>query len=673
MLQTYERRKLAALEVESLVQTLAKQDQLGRIYLLVDTLANNYADPASGNNNARKGACLCLAAVAVGLAGTPASQHEDFIRRVAPPILTACTDPDSRVRYYALEALYNVAKSTRPAILVVFPEIFDVLFRLCSDPDRSVQNASSILDELMKSTIADAPTFPLEDFLPKLAQAMAVDSSQQRSFLLGWISLLDGLPHADVRLLRALPQLLPGLLDFQGDRAPEVQNAASKLLQQLLQDAADDPSRVNVPALATALMQWLAENEVREVIMNGNKGSAASATAMTWLRALVAAAPKQLRGQAPDLVRTSLKCLDTADSRLQALGVDLNETLIRTESLLVGADIGALLETAAEGIGSMQEAARLEALRWTAKLIEVKELSARELEPSVLPALCDALSSTSDRVVQEAVLVLAAASGAGDNGCRRALSSVLGCFRGLQGAKLLQRRGATIVERLCSRMGARRILRALAELLAQEQDVEFGRMMSQAVSLMLLTSPELDEARVLLGRALIDAEGAAFLMAVLPGLCLSVAAALSVAFLAQAYGLAGDMIGRLAEQPLLADMSGSVVELGQVVTLLEAPAFAGMRLQLLIPRRHPELLRALYSLLLVLPQGEAFRLLRQRLDCVPGQGVLEGAEFKTSKSQKQVGAGEKSGGGGCTATALAQLLDIFTEVQKRKLASEVTR
>ena len=656
------------------MQTLEKQDQLGRIYLLVDTLANNYADPASGNNNARKGACLCLAAVAVGLAGSPASQHEDFVRRVTPPILTACTDPDSRVRYYALEALYNVAKSTRPAILVIFPEIFDVLFRLCSDPDRSVQNASAILDELMKSTIADCPTFPLEDFLPKLAQAMAVDSSQQRSFLLGWISLLDGLSHADVRLLHALPHLIPGLLDFQGDRAPEVQNAASKLLHQLLQDAADDPSRVNVPALATALMQWLAENEVREVIMmNGNKGSAASATAITWLRALVAAAPKQLRDQAVDLLRTSLKCLDTADPRLQALGGDLNETLIRTESLLVGADIGALLETAAEGIGSMQEAARLEALRWTDKLLELNQVSTRQLEPSVLPALCDALSSTSDRVVQEAVGVLAAASGAGDNGCRRALSSVLGCFRGLQGAKLLQRRGVMIVERLCSKMGARRVMHSLSELLAQENDVEYGRMMSQAVSLMLLTSPELEEARALLGRALIDSDGAAVLTAVFPGLCLSVAAALSVAFLAQAYGLAADMIGKLAEQPLLSDMSGSVVELGQVVTLLEAPAFAGMRLQLLLPRRHPELLRALYSLLLVLPQGEAFRLLRQRLDCVPAQGMLESTELKVQKSQKQLSGVEKGGGGGCSQSALMHLLDIFTDVQKRKLAGETRR
>ena len=71
-LQTYERRKLAALEVETLIQNLAKQDQFARIYLIVDALATNYASPSSGNANARKGGCLCLAAAAAPAADSVA-------------------------------------------------------------------------------------------------------------------------------------------------------------------------------------------------------------------------------------------------------------------------------------------------------------------------------------------------------------------------------------------------------------------------------------------------------------------------------------------------------------------------------------------------------------------------------------------------------------------------
>jgi hypothetical protein len=42
------------------------------------------------------------------------------------------------------------AKSTRDSFLQVFPEVFDALFRLCSDADTNVQNAASFLDNLCK-------------------------------------------------------------------------------------------------------------------------------------------------------------------------------------------------------------------------------------------------------------------------------------------------------------------------------------------------------------------------------------------------------------------------------------------------------------------------------------------------------------------------------------------
>ena len=53
-----------------------------------------------------QGALLCLAAATVGL-GTPTEAH---LRQIVPPVLASFTDQDGRVRYYACEALYNIAK-----------------------------------------------------------------------------------------------------------------------------------------------------------------------------------------------------------------------------------------------------------------------------------------------------------------------------------------------------------------------------------------------------------------------------------------------------------------------------------------------------------------------------------------------------------------------------------
>ena len=57
---------------------------------------------------------------------------------------------DSRVRYYACEALYNVAKVARDGFITFFNDVFDALFRLCADSEPNVQNAAQFLDNLVK-------------------------------------------------------------------------------------------------------------------------------------------------------------------------------------------------------------------------------------------------------------------------------------------------------------------------------------------------------------------------------------------------------------------------------------------------------------------------------------------------------------------------------------------
>ena len=46
------------------------------------------------------------------------------------PVLTCFEDPDARVRYYACEALYNISKVARGAVLVFFNNIFDGLCKV---------------------------------------------------------------------------------------------------------------------------------------------------------------------------------------------------------------------------------------------------------------------------------------------------------------------------------------------------------------------------------------------------------------------------------------------------------------------------------------------------------------------------------------------------------------
>lgn len=80
----------------------------------------------STNANHRKGGLIGLAATAIGL------MHEAhiYLDKLLPPVLHCFDDPESRVRYYACESLYNIAKVSRGHVLQYFNHIFDGLCKV---------------------------------------------------------------------------------------------------------------------------------------------------------------------------------------------------------------------------------------------------------------------------------------------------------------------------------------------------------------------------------------------------------------------------------------------------------------------------------------------------------------------------------------------------------------
>ena len=98
-------------------------------------------------------------------------------QQIVPPVINSFSDQDSRVRYYACEALYNIAKViendycvaafflalfsfpcwlnfflqvVRGDFIVFFNQIFDALCKLSADSDANVQSAAHLLDRLVK-------------------------------------------------------------------------------------------------------------------------------------------------------------------------------------------------------------------------------------------------------------------------------------------------------------------------------------------------------------------------------------------------------------------------------------------------------------------------------------------------------------------------------------------
>ena len=78
------------------------------------------------NANYRKGGLIGIAATAIGLMGNT----RQYLEGLLFPVLHCFDDPESRVRYYACESLYNIAKVARGSVLRYFNQIFDGLTKL---------------------------------------------------------------------------------------------------------------------------------------------------------------------------------------------------------------------------------------------------------------------------------------------------------------------------------------------------------------------------------------------------------------------------------------------------------------------------------------------------------------------------------------------------------------
>ena len=256
------------------------------------------------------------------------------------------------------------------------------------------------------------------------------------------------------------------------------------------------------------------------------------------------------------------------------------------------------------------------------------------------------------------------------------LRALLDRFKGEAGATLLQKRGTLILRGLCGLLGGIRVFSELATILEPEKDSSFAASMTQALNLLLLTAPELSDLRSRLQNALHNAESAKLFRTLYSCWCHSASASLSLCMLAQAYRHVNAMIHALAELPLLPVLLAQVDRCAQTfrlrcwmqtiadymlhsiarlhihesmsechsllhsyafemlhvpmscctcrfVMLIDSPVFTRVRLQLLSPGRYPDLMRSMYSLLMLCPQSNSFNTLQARLSAVPTLALLK--------------------------------------------------
>ncbi|KAJ2938142.1 hypothetical protein O0L34_g3721 [Tuta absoluta] len=290
----YEKRKFAGVEIEKMVKDFSDANNTSQMKRLIRVLGQDLI--SSTNPNVKNGALMGLSSVAVGLGKGCVAYLPELIQ----PIIACFSESESRVRYQAAEALFNVVKIARGASLAHFPVIFDALARLAADSEPQVKQAAELLDRLVKDIVTESAAFELSAFIPMLRERMYTRSAPARQFLVSWVAVLDAVPEID--LILYLPELLDGLFKMLDDANPEIRRMCDVQLSEFLRSIKKDPSRVDFQSMINILITHAQSPE--ELVQ---------LTAITWIKEFVELAGGAMLPYASGVLCAALPCLAYAD------------------------------------------------------------------------------------------------------------------------------------------------------------------------------------------------------------------------------------------------------------------------------------------------------------------------------------------------------------------------
>ncbi|ELW63031.1 Protein VAC14 like protein [Tupaia chinensis] len=296
------RRQRAVWMRKWLVREFVAQNNTVQIKHVIQTLSQEFA--LSQHPHSRKGGLIGLAACSIALG----KDSGLYLKELIEPVLTCFNDADSRLRYYACEALYNIVKVARGAVLPHFNVLFDGLSKLAADPDPNVKSGSELLDRLLKDIVTESNKFDLVGFIPLLRERIYSNNQYARQFIISWILVLESGP--DINLLDYLPEILDGLFQILGDNGKEIRKMCEVVLGEFLKEIKKNPSSVKFAEMANIL-----------VIHCQTTDDLIQLTAMCWMREFIQLAGRVMLPYSSGILTAVLPCLAYDDRKKRSSGI----------------------------------------------------------------------------------------------------------------------------------------------------------------------------------------------------------------------------------------------------------------------------------------------------------------------------------------------------------------
>eukprot|EP01080_Neovahlkampfia_damariscottae_P006671 gene6671-10835_t len=576
--------------------------------------------------NLRKAGLWAISAICIALM----TSSKDYLTEIIPCIFLCMKDQDSKVRFHACEAMYNVSKAARGHILEFFPKIFIAMCKLSADSENTIKNANTHLNRLIKDILTEDDGFKLEEVIPLIQERVNSNDPYVRQFILGWIIILDAIP--DVNILSHLPSFLSGIFSMLSDPNVEIVTQTQSTLKEFLDEINNNSESVDIHSLMKIILShsFSQDNLTRE-------------TSQLWVNNFITIRGEDLISFDYEMIQITVSNLshklETIKSAASATEKKLFKLIKNTKKEV---QYDKIIQSLSVSLESSPLSTRVASLNWINLLLKKDFEKVMKNSENLLNLLTETLIDPSEEVL---ILDLENLSfiAATETTFSIVILKIMKMFKTER--KLLSKSGF-IIRKLCIMLNPEKIYCEFGKHLLDEEDFEFSSSLIQILNTILLTSKELADLRQKIRK-----EKSLFEL-LFKSWCYNPISTLSLCLLAKSYQLSNKIVMNFGNTDLNLE---TLVQIDNLVQLLESPIFSSLRLELLEPYQSPDLLKTLYGILMILPQSTAYDKLNNRLQAVSTLAFLESKSLQMKqKSSKE------------TEENLKKLLNHFEKTQGKQ-------
>lgn len=463
-----------------------------------------------------------------------------YIEDLLVPVLSCCRDNATKVKYYAVESLYNIVKICRQSVLFMFTQLFRTIVDLCTGIDKDVKKATKKLDSLLKTIVveceASAKLFSSEQFM-ELIKEMATGTGipYVQRMIVSWLTVLDSIP--DFNLFSFIPNFLEGLFLMLRNRDLKLHNEALTLTKDLLAEIKNDLANPNLN------MDFIMETLVKMIKLSE---PAIKIEAISWIDELLEKGEKLLIKHFPMAIKAALESMSDEDVIIIEKAMNTNNKLLDhckfyNKDVDIGLDFISIIEVLMSYIEHSSVKTRISALDWIT-ILQLK--SPESLEPSMeklVSCLSSRISDPEIIVINSSLLILCNIAQYKEY-FDKVINSILKEFS--SNAEISADSTGSIIKTLCQGLGTELVYRSIAELLSVEKNTVFRKNIIEVLNDLLLIDRDFEEIRERLKYCIEieDLECVEFFEVLFKAWCFNPGCTLTLTFLVQFYVLAYEMV-----------------------------------------------------------------------------------------------------------------------------------